>query len=745
MKKNVFVLLVLLSTISVFAQNKVPMSLRFNVTDDVDHVVLYPPSAKLIEQDLLEEQKNGTAMKVGELVPANLSVKNSGSWATLPNGAQIWRLRISCEGAKASGLYFDSFDIPSGATVYVYTPDYKIIDGPYTGRDNESGQEYMIGNLLGDDIVIEYDAPMHKTNAGKISSDIEIPNIKIGEYGYVFREERMFSRGRGFGDSEDCEINVNCSEGTNWQIQKKGVARILLVQGSGTYYCTGTLINNTSNDGTPYFLTANHCGPSATTSNFNQWKFRFNYESTGCNNPSYESSINYKDVVGCTKIATGSMDGGSDFYLLKLSKDKEYFASIGAIYNGWDRGTTGATSGVGIHHPYGDIKKISTYTRTLTTATYSGTDMTCASSAHWKVYWAETTHGRGVTEGGSSGSPLFNSNGLVVGTLSGGSAVCNNTYTYDLYGKMSYHWSSNGTTNSKQLKPWLDPNNTGATTCPIYDPSNQGGGGDDGGDDVPVSSFSYNFESCTAFAVDDFSPCTTYDGDASATYGISGYEFPNSGYVGSFIAFENTPSSSNLVAHGGTKCGVCFAATTPPNDDWFITPSIIITSGMQFSFWAKSATDTYGLEQFKVLVSTDHQNYTSISGSSTVSAPTTWKKFTYDLSAYVGRTIYLAIRCVSNDVFAFMIDDLVVGVPSAVESQIQDEIKVYPNPAKGFVNVELPESATISIVNMLGQVVKTVDCDSDSTTISVEGLERGVYFLNIEMQDKKIVRKVVVE
>ena len=183
-----------------------------------------------------------------------------------------------------------------------------------------------------------------------------------------------------------------------------------------------------------------------------------------------------------------------------------------------------------------------------------------------------------------------------------------------------------------------------------------------GGSGQGTTSFTYDFEACTAWAVDQFSPCTTYDGDGSETGGIRDATFTNQGYTGSYIAFENGVASS-FTAHGGTKFGCCMYATAPPNNDWFITPAISISNGTTFSFWARSANNSYGLEQFKVGISNNNSSFnTYLAGSSStsVSAPVEWTQYTYDLSSYAGQTMYIAIMCVSNDVFAFFIDDISV-------------------------------------------------------------------------------------
>jgi hypothetical protein len=177
--------------------------------------------------------------------------------------------------------------------------------------------------------------------------------------------------------------------------------------------------------------------------------------------------------------------------------------------------------------------------------------------------------------------------------------------------------------------------------------------------------FGYDFESATPYAVDSFDPCTTYDGDGSATYTIENVSFTNDGYTGSFIAFQSGVASG-LSAHSGTTFGACFAATTPANNDWFILPEITIESGDVFSFWAKEYTSTYP-EAFKVGVYGGNgtmSSYLAGSASASITPTTTWEEYSYDLSAYAGQTIQLAINCVSNDAFIFCIDDIFVGNPN---------------------------------------------------------------------------------
>ena len=187
------------------------------------------------------------------------------------------------------------------------------------------------------------------------------------------------------------------------------------------------------------------------------WVFYFNYESPTCEDPITEPE--HFSVTGAEWVANEGTHGtdGSDFYLMRLLDAIPY--SYPVFYNGWSADDEISNSGVGIHHPEGDIMKISTYSTPRTTSSWQSNGL----PSHWKVNWSETENNWGVTEGGSSGSPLFDEQGHLIGTLTGGLASCSNQADPDYYGKFSYHWESNSTDITRQLKPWLDPDNTGIT------------------------------------------------------------------------------------------------------------------------------------------------------------------------------------------------------------------------------------------------------------------------------------------
>ena len=225
-----------------------------------------------------------------------------------------------------------------------------------------------------------------------------------------------------------------CTQGDDWRDEIRSVAMILT--SGGWRICTGALVNNTAEDGTQYFLTANHCLGGETS-----WIFMFNYQSPFCTNSNGPTT---DTVQGAILRATNT---ASDFALLELTE--EIPDDYEVYYAGWNREDVAAESAVGIHHPSGDIKKISVENQAVISDRYLGNSGVTAS--HWKVSdWDE-----GTTEGGSSGSPLYDPQHRVIGQLHGGYAACGNN-SADWYGKFAMSWDY-GSSSSSRLNDWLDP------------------------------------------------------------------------------------------------------------------------------------------------------------------------------------------------------------------------------------------------------------------------------------------------
>ena len=430
-----------------------------------------PNIAAAKSEDLVNDSRR--AYRVGLNIPVSITMSNSGSWTLLPDGTNVWRLIISGKDAQALGLYFsETVQIPAGGQLFAYNANGRQILGAYTSATDDFQAMEMV---QGDQLYLEYSAPAWVQ---------ELPVFTISDVVYFYRgvEDHVnaFAGGASDEKAETCQVDVACSEGNAWTNQIKSVVHYTFNDGTGTYVCSASTINNTANNCKPYILTAWHCGERVAGQSISTWVWYWNYQKTSCSsgNGNYtDPSKGSKTMTGGTVRASsgnGTLNNppgayevaGSDFYLVELSSQPP--ASYDVYYAGWSRSNTASANGVSIHHPAGSAKKISTYIQSLAGATYNGG----ASNAHWRVFWAATTNGHGVTEGGSSGSPIFNSNGLIVGQLSGGSSACvtngagqgTGPDKNDLYGKFYTDWDQNGTTANAQLKPWLDPNNTGVTS-----------------------------------------------------------------------------------------------------------------------------------------------------------------------------------------------------------------------------------------------------------------------------------------
>ena len=453
--RKVLLLLALFSLSSLFMFGQIsgggiPYSFQnLDLPKSLNLIDLLPIDMAATEQE--DSKMDKTVYRIAKSISASINMIEQGTWTKLDDGRQICRLSVSSKDALALGIYYNNFWLPEGGKLYLYNSDRTQVIGSFTSSNNPVDEYFATELIQGDEVTLEYIEP---------NGDSPKAIISISEVAYVYRgyTDNFHKDANDFGDSDFCEVNVNCSpDGGDWQDEKKGVARILLKEGNNYFWCTGSLVNNVRQDFEPYFLTADHCGHNANASDYYQWIFYFNYEAITCSNPSVSPSSN--TITGCTKVASGGNQGssGSDFKLLLFNSFVPQ--SYNVYFNGWNRNNTASSSGVSIHHPAGDIKKISTYTSSLSTTSWNSSGY----SSHWQVYWSSTVNGHGVTEGGSSGSPIFNTQGSIVGSLTGGSSYCSTPYYPDYYGKFSYHWLSNGSSASEHLKEWLDPDNTGTS------------------------------------------------------------------------------------------------------------------------------------------------------------------------------------------------------------------------------------------------------------------------------------------
>jgi PKD repeat protein len=387
--------------------------------------------------------------RMGISVMAGLDLDNSGTWTELSDGSRVWRLSIHVPDALALGVYYDKFYLPEGGSLFLYNQSGTQVIGAFTRENNHESGLFATEFVQGDLVTLEYIEEPGTTGDAVIS---------ISEVAYAYRHIEFIMNGTERGGSWPCMINVACEEGDGWEDQIRGVARMSIKIGYYYYWCSGSLINNTDHNRVPYFLSAEHCGEGASSADRLQWIFYFNYQATTC---AGTWGILTNTITGCTLKAKDPLTSydGADFELMQLNSSPP--DSYDVYYNGWNRLNIPADSGVGVHHPAGDIKKISTYNYMISSNWWNG------SYSHWKITWSPTANGLSIMQGGSSGSPIFDQDGYIMGDLSGGytSNSCNDP-SPAWYGKIWYAWDQNGSTPSTRLKDWLDPGNSGETKIP---------------------------------------------------------------------------------------------------------------------------------------------------------------------------------------------------------------------------------------------------------------------------------------
>lgn len=408
--------------------------------------------AKLQQEDA-EDELNGIPPRFGKPFEVNYNLSNSGYWETLDNGDRLWRLTIQAPDARSINFLYDDFYLPSGAKLFIYNKDKSQVIGAFTSINNKVDRKMGTGLVYGDAVTLEYYEPENVMGTGALS----ISHVVHG-YRFIHLPDEIQ---KGFGDSGACNVDTVCPEGDDWRDEIKGVAMILV---GGSRACSGSLITNVEKDCTPYFLTANHClGGNDAGANLSNWTFMWLYESPGCNGADGPTNMT---TTGGTVIANSGNPGQvfeSDFALILL--DENPVDNYDVYFNGFDASTTAAVGATSIHHPSGDVKKITMEANTLISSNYG----TGAGVTHWRIDDWES----GTTEPGSSGSPLFSDvTKRIVGDLSGGSAACSggSSAGWDAYGQVGYSWDNNATT-TRQLKNWLDPNNTGTNFADGHYPS----------------------------------------------------------------------------------------------------------------------------------------------------------------------------------------------------------------------------------------------------------------------------------
>ena len=372
-------------------------------------------------------------------VPVNLNPKNAGRIFN-NNNELVWILGIRSKEAKSLNLILEPFKIPVGAYVYIYDSSKEIVRGAFTDENNSPSGILPTMPVPGEELILEYHIPL----GTKWENTLGISQVSHDFLGVFGSDAKKDSR---YKLSQACNLDINCTEGDPYSIEKRSVCRLIV---RGSELCTGVLLNNTNQQNSPLLLTAQHC--IADQNDADKTIFVFGYESPWCSGPDGRVSHSLSGSV----LRSANID--IDFSLVELNT----FPPI--VYrpylSGWDVSGNIPNHTAAIHHPMGDVKKISIDLDPPVNGTFNS----MPTNSEWKIIQWDS----GTTEPGSSGSPLFDQNKRVVGILTGGEAVCGRSVN-DYFSKLSiiYNYS---TLLYQQLKGWIDPAVSGTKQLSGRDP-----------------------------------------------------------------------------------------------------------------------------------------------------------------------------------------------------------------------------------------------------------------------------------
>ena len=430
----IVILLIPKISVAQISQGGVPMKTTV-LKSSHKKVVEMPPIGNFISiENELNTTSSGNMLKPFRFAypfEVNLTPENSGEWLQGENGYNIWKVTIHSTGAKSLNVIFEEFELPESARLFIYSESENYVLGAFTSFNNNSSAKFAVSPVLGDEITVQYEIPeefVQKTHfrITRVNHDY-VGILKSGD-------RRPLNKIAG-----TCNIDVNCDAWKNWVNEKNAVVRMIV---NGKEICTGTLINNTAENQKPYILSQAHC--------YDRWEYpqttvyTFNYESPFC------APLDGDPLNSISGASMKAQFDSLDFALVELSlvpppNFRPYFA-------GWDRSDILPSSTVSITHPQGDIKKLAFDNEAPVISSF---ETGYIKNAFFKILRWDG----GVTEAGSSGGSLFNSNKLIIGSLTGGQAECKNPVN-DYFQRFSLSWDYKPDS-AKQLKYWLDPSKSG--------------------------------------------------------------------------------------------------------------------------------------------------------------------------------------------------------------------------------------------------------------------------------------------
>ena len=348
---------------------------------------------------------------------------DQGTWSVLPDGRHVWQLAIRSIDAAGLRVEFGDFSIGEGH-VWLHSGSAQgQVDGPYTGAGRYSNGEFWSGTIAGDHIVVEYEPAPDAASEGRppfrirrIAHHSETIAERINPSGGIPRlaEQPAISPIRDAAPppvdpAAACTLDVNCYP--EWSAIESSIAFLVFEETegpeTGTFLCSGSLVATRDDSFKPYLLTAAHCIHDEAAARSLETYFAYQTNACGAAPPTSRGTLNA--ASGGHLLQSGPF-GQGDFSLVLLSGVPD-----GVLFNGWDLSDPSlGTNVVDISHPMGSYKRIAFGETVPSNDVAIGTDFLPAD------LYTTVQFFRGITQPGSSGSPLFTAPGVIVGTLTYG-------------------------------------------------------------------------------------------------------------------------------------------------------------------------------------------------------------------------------------------------------------------------------------------------------------------------------------
>lgn len=663
---------------------------------------------------------------------------NSGIHFTTTDGIRIWRLGIRSSNALSLNVLFSEFELPEGASLFLYNADQSEVVGSFNHLNNSDKGILPVRPIQGDELIIEYQEPANVAFQGR---------LRVGEVNHGYRDLKAYKEPQPDRPSFFCMNTVACYQENGINEYEKSSRSVVLLIINGEVACTGTLLNNTSGDKKPYLLTASHCLNKNFTINNPDYEeiagsiiCFFNYNSPIC-----KTAMQGTEEMSVASAHYRAVNEQTDMALLELQETPPPYYQ--PFYSGWNAKDAGNGPYAGIHHPMASIKRVNLYDKTPTLDNFFSSSLNFIENSFWHIdRWLS-----GATAGGSSGSPLFDANNRVIGALTGGAP---NTSCYkpvdDYYYAISKSWQIAAEAD-KQLKYWLSPGSN-ELVCDGFEPfaaqpclrlSN-------------ISQIGKNDLIEKAVLTSDktkylFGSNTLGTSEYAEIYKANG----NALIYGTYIVNSAVTQKGNL----NIEINIYESLDGKPgkrlHNETF-SPTVVYRSNDKFMEMSKPLTrDQESYIQFSKPVyvkGTFFVGYKIIaSGDSTFTVYSLKKGETTQNTSWIRyKNNWIAATSHPAQGYATsLFIDPVIQYQSSTANEVlpsEQSVRIIVGAEKHSIHILLPEATSggsLELISMNGKIVQKWEVDSQQTTHQIGSVQPGVYIARVMYNNNLYTQKII--